>query len=207
MALDEVAARLHILAHQCGEHLVGGDGVFHLHLDQAADRRRCRCRSAPKALWCPRTGRANGRPTRKCCSSRANIEALRTKNSGKAASSSYVRAMDHPVDPLTGLPHDDRIRSRKLAKGVATVIVDATGLGPDEAKQVEEDIRSAALGLAGVSEARVAMTATQPHRRIDFQKSARSQGMGAGRCGGLPRPHDGRCPSVGKALQLPAQPR
>jgi len=74
--------------------------------------------------------------------------------------------MDHPVDPLTDLPHDERIRSRKVAKGVATVIVDATGLGPDEAKQVEEDIRSAALGLAGVSEARIAMTATQPHRTL-----------------------------------------
>ena len=74
--------------------------------------------------------------------------------------------MDHPVDPLTHLPHEQRIRSRKVANGVATLIVDATGLGPAEAKQVEDDIRTAALGTAGVQEARVAMTAAQVARTL-----------------------------------------
>ena len=36
--------------------------------------------------------------------------------------------MTHPADPLTELPHDERIRSRKLSGGVATIIADATGL-------------------------------------------------------------------------------
>jgi len=74
--------------------------------------------------------------------------------------------MDHPADPLTGLPHDERIRSRKLAGGVATIIVDATGLSPEQAKAIEEDLRAAALKVAGVAEARIAMTASQPHRTL-----------------------------------------
>ena len=74
--------------------------------------------------------------------------------------------MEHPADPLTGLPHDERIRSRKLADGVATIIVDATGLSAGEAKTLEEEIRLAALELPGVGEARIAMTASQPHRTL-----------------------------------------
>lgn len=74
--------------------------------------------------------------------------------------------MDHPADPLTGLPHEGRIRSRKLAGGIATIIVDATGLSDSEAKRVEEDVRSAAAQIAGVSEARIAMTAAQVARTI-----------------------------------------
>ena len=74
--------------------------------------------------------------------------------------------MDHPADPLTGLPQEERVRSRKLASGVATIIVDASGLSDSDAKRVEEDIRAAALQVAGVSEARIAMTASQPHRTL-----------------------------------------
>ena len=75
--------------------------------------------------------------------------------------------MDHPADPLTDLPHDERIRSRKLADGVATIIVDATGLIASES----EDARGgAARGRAcrspGVSEARIAMTASQAARTL-----------------------------------------
>ena len=74
--------------------------------------------------------------------------------------------MDHPADPLTGLPHDERIRSRKLAGGVATIIVDATGLSPEQAKAIEENLRASALKVAGVAEVRIAMTASQPHRTL-----------------------------------------
>jgi len=74
--------------------------------------------------------------------------------------------MDHPVDPLTGLPHEERVRSRKLAGGVATIIVDATGLSPAETKNVEEEVRAGALKVAGVDQARIAMTASQPHRTL-----------------------------------------
>jgi ATP-binding protein involved in chromosome partitioning len=74
--------------------------------------------------------------------------------------------MDHPVDPLTELPHDERIRARKLVGGVATIIVDATGLSAAQAKKVEDEVRTSALCVAGVTEARIAMTAAQPHRPL-----------------------------------------
>ena len=74
--------------------------------------------------------------------------------------------MEHPVDPLTDLPHDTRIRSRKIVGGVATIIVDATGLSEKEATTVENEVRAGALAVAGVSEARIAMTANQPHRTL-----------------------------------------
>jgi ATP-binding protein involved in chromosome partitioning len=77
-----------------------------------------------------------------------------------------VRAMQHPVDPLTELPHDERIRSRKLVNGVATIIADATGLSERESKSMEEELRSAATSLPGVNEARIAMTASQRARTL-----------------------------------------
>jgi ATP-binding protein involved in chromosome partitioning len=69
-------------------------------------------------------------------------------------------------DPLAALPHAERIRSRKLTNGVATVIADATGLSNAEARQLEEDLRAAALAIPGVDEARIAMTAAKPHRTL-----------------------------------------
>jgi ATP-binding protein involved in chromosome partitioning len=74
--------------------------------------------------------------------------------------------MAHPADPLIDLPRDDRIRSRKLSGGVATIIADATGLSDAERDALEEELRSAALGLAGVNEARVALTAQQVARTL-----------------------------------------
>ncbi|HKC02426.1 MAG TPA: Mrp/NBP35 family ATP-binding protein [Sphingomicrobium sp.] len=74
--------------------------------------------------------------------------------------------MAHPVDPLTDLPHDERIRSRKLAGGVATVIADATGLSPKQGETLERELREAALAIPGVTEARVAITAAQIARTL-----------------------------------------
>jgi ATP-binding protein involved in chromosome partitioning len=74
--------------------------------------------------------------------------------------------MAHPVDPLTDLPHDERIRSRKLAGGVATIIADATGLEAQEREALERDLRESALRLPGVAEARVALTATEPSCKL-----------------------------------------
>ena len=74
--------------------------------------------------------------------------------------------MAETLDPLNELPHEERIRSRKLANGVATIIADATGLSAGESKRLEEDIRAAAIALPNVSEARIALTASQPHRTL-----------------------------------------
>ena len=67
---------------------------------------------------------------------------------------------------IDSLPHQERIRSRKLADGVATVIVDATGLSHSEARSLEDEIRAAALQIPGVTQARIAMTAAEPSRTL-----------------------------------------
>ena len=67
---------------------------------------------------------------------------------------------------LNDLPHEERIRSRKLAGGVATIIADATGLSESESKAMEGELRAAALAMPDVNEARVALTASQPHRML-----------------------------------------
>ena len=74
--------------------------------------------------------------------------------------------MDDERDALAQLPHEERIRSRKLAAGVATLIVEATGLSAAERETVEEELRSAAMQLGGVEEVRVAMTAAEPSRTL-----------------------------------------
>ncbi len=65
---------------------------------------------------------------------------------------------------LEGLPHPERIRSRRLSGSVASLVVDATGLDDAEQKALEQDLRSAALAIPGVTEARVALTAARPER-------------------------------------------
>ena len=59
---------------------------------------------------------------------------------------------------LDAHPQAERIRSRKVADGVATLIVDATGLVEAERKRLESELREAVMNIEGVHEARVAMT-------------------------------------------------
>jgi ATP-binding protein involved in chromosome partitioning len=82
------------------------------------------------------------------------------------AHASYVAPMAHPADPLTDLPHDERIRSRKLTAGVATIIADATGLNDSDRDAMEQELRSAALKIPGVREARIALTAAGQSRTL-----------------------------------------
>jgi ATP-binding protein involved in chromosome partitioning len=67
---------------------------------------------------------------------------------------------------LDAHPEARRVRSRKIAEGVATLIVDATGLSGAERKILERELREAAMNAEGVREARIAMTASQPHRKL-----------------------------------------
>lgn len=69
-------------------------------------------------------------------------------------------------DLLARLPHTERIRSLKAKDGVATVIADASGLTAAERDAMEQAIRAAALGIEGIGEARIAMTASDPKRTI-----------------------------------------
>jgi ATP-binding protein involved in chromosome partitioning len=74
--------------------------------------------------------------------------------------------MPDQTDPLEALPHADRIRSRRLSDGVATIIMDASGLAKAEREALESELQQAALSLPGIVEARVALTATEPSRTL-----------------------------------------
>jgi ATP-binding protein involved in chromosome partitioning len=77
-----------------------------------------------------------------------------------------MTAPDDPLKSLDAVSQPQRIRSRRLVGSIATIIADATGLNDAARKALEQELRSAALAVPGVSEARVAMTATQPGRRV-----------------------------------------
>src|SRR5437868_8078642 len=70
------------------------------------------------------------------------------------------------LDALDHHPDAGRIRSRRLAGSVATLVVDATGLDGAEKKKLEHDLKEAALALPGVDEARIALTATKRGRTL-----------------------------------------
>lgn len=66
-----------------------------------------------------------------------------------------------PLDAaLFGL-HSPRIRSVREAGGVATIVVDASGLAEGERAALEADLRTIAIAQPGVDEVRVAMTASK----------------------------------------------
>ncbi len=71
-----------------------------------------------------------------------------------------------PSECLGDLPHEERIRSRKLASGVATIIADASGLTKADADRLERELRAAVLQTPGVTEVRIAMTAAEPSRTL-----------------------------------------
>lgn len=77
-----------------------------------------------------------------------------------------MRSDGDPLDPLDSSPTAGRIRSRRLANGVATIVADATGLDDAGRDGLESDLRAAALGIAGVTEVRIAMTASRPARKV-----------------------------------------
>jgi len=74
--------------------------------------------------------------------------------------------MADPATQLDELPHGERIRSRKVANGVVTVIADATGLTKAARDALENELHDAALAIPGVSEARIAVTAAEPSRTL-----------------------------------------
>ena len=74
--------------------------------------------------------------------------------------------MADPNDPLADLPHAERIRSRRVASGVATIIADATGLSKKDGEALERELRDAALAVPDITEARVALTVAEPSRKL-----------------------------------------
>ena len=67
---------------------------------------------------------------------------------------------------LDALPDAERIRSRKLVGGVATIIADATGMTEGQRQDFEREMKAAALAIPGVDEARIAMSASQRSRTL-----------------------------------------
>jgi ATP-binding protein involved in chromosome partitioning len=80
--------------------------------------------------------------------------------------SAFMTATDDPLEALDALPNASRIRSRKIVGRIATIIADASGLDARQRTALEEEFRKAALSVSGVTEARVALTASQPGRTI-----------------------------------------
>ena len=72
------------------------------------------------------------------------------------------------TDPtsLDSLPDAERIRSRRVVGRVATIVADASGLSANDRANLEARLREAALAVEGVSEARIALTATKTERTI-----------------------------------------
>ena len=70
------------------------------------------------------------------------------------------------LDELDRVDGAERIRSRRLNDGVATLVVDATGLDEKARDALEAGLRSAAMASPGVSEVRIALTAAQPQRTM-----------------------------------------
>ncbi|HEY0164223.1 MAG TPA: Mrp/NBP35 family ATP-binding protein [Sphingomicrobium sp.] len=73
---------------------------------------------------------------------------------------------DDPLSSLDALPDAARIRSRKRVGTIATMVVDATGLDEAARNALEKQVRDAAMAVPGITQARVAMTASQPGRKL-----------------------------------------
>ena len=73
---------------------------------------------------------------------------------------------DDRLTALDKIPEADRIRSRRLADGVVTIVADASGLSPRQREALESRLKGAALAIAGVKDARVALTAARPNRTL-----------------------------------------
>lgn len=73
---------------------------------------------------------------------------------------------DDPLSALDQVPGAERIRSRRVSEGIATIVADASGLSPRQRESLEANLKQGALQVPGVREARVALTAAKPHRTL-----------------------------------------
>ena len=73
---------------------------------------------------------------------------------------------EDPLSLLDELPDAGRIRSRRLVGRIATIVADRPLASATERSALEARLKSAALTAPGATEARVALTATKPERKI-----------------------------------------
>ncbi|MEN3972098.1 Mrp/NBP35 family ATP-binding protein [Sphingomicrobium sp. XHP0235] len=74
--------------------------------------------------------------------------------------------MADPLQILDAHLHARRIRARRLKDGVASLVVDATGLSDLEQRAMEEELRSTVGVIEGVESVRVAFTAEKVERTL-----------------------------------------
>ena len=74
--------------------------------------------------------------------------------------------MAETLEALDRIDGAERIRSRRVTDGVATIVADATGLSGSERSGLEARLKQAAGALDGVREVRVALTASEPSRTL-----------------------------------------
>ena len=58
----------------------------------------------------------------------------------------------------------DRIAMARVKDGVATVMLDATGLSADQRAGLERKVHAATIAMPGITDTRVAMTAEKAQR-------------------------------------------
>jgi ATP-binding protein involved in chromosome partitioning len=87
---------------------------------------------------------------------------------GMAEPDVYTAALDTIADPTSGrgLVESGRAAPPRVADGTASVILDVTGLSGDARAQIERAVRGRLMGLAGVRDVRVAMTAEKRTVRL-----------------------------------------
>jgi ATP-binding protein involved in chromosome partitioning len=74
---------------------------------------------------------------------------------------------DNLAAALAALGEDvSRVSAPRLKEGLASLILDVTGLSAEERAGVERRIRAALIGVPGVSDVRMAMTAEKPARTV-----------------------------------------
>ncbi len=59
-----------------------------------------------------------------------------------------------------------RVTIARLREGIATVLIEATGLSAEQRAQIERQVRGRLIGVPGVADARIAMTAERLERSI-----------------------------------------
>ena len=80
---------------------------------------------------------------------------------------SLLAALARVADPAGGdLASSGRVSAPRVKDGVASIVLDVTGLAADARATLERRIRAAMVGIPGISDIRIAMTADKVARTI-----------------------------------------
>ena len=70
------------------------------------------------------------------------------------------------LEKIPGLTASKRVSAPRLKDGIASIVLDATGLSAEDRAGLERAIRATLVGVAGVAEVRIAMSADKVKRTI-----------------------------------------